>query len=459
MREAVRKEQGAALVTVLLFVVLTFILITSMLAVSGNEIVVSALHRDGVRALDLAQAGVQEAILRIRQGRPYIAGFTSSLNPGVTVAVVRRAIGTGSAYDEIQATATVGRATRRLSALVLQRTITMPPNITFADSISANGNGTVTSGDVYVRTFLVYKQTPPPGLSYAGWRITKLTPGPAGPCYTNAACAASGWPNWYPGARRTEYKWTSTGADIRAQTTNCVAGGGGPLPTTTITGILATDPTMTPTTVNVYGFDTDGGSAVTVDLPCGFPYAYLAQTFTDENGVTQTILFKSLVYEQWFNTYWQFDEPSLSYVKTTTLVNNPAYGAIPPYPDFSALAGNYDLIYTGGGVINGGTLGTSSLPLTILLTGGNWQLNGTATGVGTLAVDGNLTINGTFTYTGTIIVNGTFVQGAGTANVTGGLVARSTLDLTGNFTVAGGGTVANVPVGPSIVITKAWWEH
>lgn len=132
---------------------------------------------------------------------------------------------------------------------------------------------------------------------------------------------------------------------------------------------------------------------------------------------------------------------------------------MPPFPDISQLAGNYDQILTGGGVINGGTLGTPSAPQAILLTSGNWQLNGNATGVGTLVVDGNLTINGTFSYTGTVIVTGTFVQGSGTANITGGLIAAATLDLTGNFSVNGGGTVPNTPLGPAIVTMKAWWER
>lgn len=458
--QGIRKdERGAALVTVLLFLTLTFILISSMMAISGNEIVLSGLHRDSVKALDLAQAGIQEAIVRISQGRPYAAGFTSSLNPGVTVTVIRRGFGSASAYDEIQSTAIVGRATRRVSALVRQQSIVMPPNITFANSINQSGNGQINSGDAYSRTFLVYKMNPTPGLTYAGWRISQTAPSAVAPCYTSAQCAASGRGNWYAGTRRSEYQTSATGADILAQRTNCPAGGGGPLPTTTITGILATDSTMTPQTVNVYGFDTDNNNAVTANLPCGLPYKYVAETFTDENGVSRTILFKTVVYEQWFKNYWQFDEGTMSYVKQTSLNNNPQYSAVPPFPDFSMLAGNYDQVLSGGGTISGGTLGTPSAPLNILLTGGTWQLNGTATGNGTLAVDGGLTINGTFTYTGTILVNGTFTQGAGTANITGGLVARSTLDLTGTFSVNGGGTTVSVPVGPSVVISKAWWER
>ncbi len=460
MRGYLRDERGAALVVALLFMVLMFILITALLAATGNEIIISGLHRDSGRALELAQAGVQEAITRIGAGRPFATGFTSSLNSGVNVSVVRRVIGSQSAYDEIQATATVGGATRRLSTLVLQRSILLPPNITFADRVTEQGNGQINSGDAYARTFVVYKQNPTPGLTYAGWRINKVAPGAVPYCYTNAQCAASGWPNWYPATRRAESQASSTGADILAQTTKCPAGGGGSLPSGTISGILANDPTLTVQTgLPVYGFDTDNTQAVSAALPCGLPYKLVAQTFTDDQGITRTILFKSIVQEQWFLNYWQFDEGLLAWVKTATLQNNPQYGAVPPFPDISQFAGNYDQILTGGGVINGGTLGTPSAPQAILLTSGNWQLNGNATGVGTLVVDGNLTINGTFSYTGTVIVTGTFVQGSGTANITGGLIAAATLDLTGNFSVNGGGTVPNTPLGPAIVTMKAWWER
>src|SRR2546428_104842 len=59
------RDRGAALITVLLFVVLMFILITAMLTVTGNEIVIAGLQKDGMRATELAQAGIQEAIARV----------------------------------------------------------------------------------------------------------------------------------------------------------------------------------------------------------------------------------------------------------------------------------------------------------------------------------------------------------------------------------------------------------
>ncbi|MGH2400863.1 MAG: hypothetical protein ACRDF6_13585, partial [bacterium] len=123
-----RNEQGAALVTVLLFMTLTFILISSMLTVTGNEVVISGIQRDSTRALEHAQAAAQEAVMRIQEGRQYVNGFSScvsptstdcfSLAPGTSVAIFRRFTGVNSAYQEIQVTSTVGRATRRINFLV-----------------------------------------------------------------------------------------------------------------------------------------------------------------------------------------------------------------------------------------------------------------------------------------------------------------------------------------------------
>src|SRR5713226_3647742 len=121
-------DRGAALITVLLFVVLVFILITTMLAVTGNEIVIAGLQRDGIRATDLAQAGIQEAISRVSAGRPYslpfpismssLLGFSTTCpnataNPSVCVTVTRVFAGANSAYLQIDSVASnIGRATR-----------------------------------------------------------------------------------------------------------------------------------------------------------------------------------------------------------------------------------------------------------------------------------------------------------------------------------------------------------
>ncbi|HEY6072189.1 MAG TPA: hypothetical protein VIV15_02075, partial [Anaerolineales bacterium] len=128
-------ERGAALIVVLLFMVLALILVASMFALTQNEIVIAGRQRDNVRALENAQAGLQEAIRRMQEGRPYVPGFTSAISPTTTVTIVQRQLGTNSAYQEIRAQSTVGRSLRRLSALVLQNDLMFPPNVMFGHSV------------------------------------------------------------------------------------------------------------------------------------------------------------------------------------------------------------------------------------------------------------------------------------------------------------------------------------
>src|SRR3989441_3484310 len=194
------RDRGAALITVLLFVVLMFILITAMLTVTGNEIVIAGLQKDGVRATELAQAGIQEAIARVASGRPYTgaAGWASSIDPRVTVTVTRVYPGANSAYLEIDSTASnVGRATRRLTALVLQEVVAFPPNVTFANNVTEQGSAAIACGDAYSQTYFQYKDYPSnscggaASLSYTGYRLSKVNPGLVAACYTNAGCVAA----------------------------------------------------------------------------------------------------------------------------------------------------------------------------------------------------------------------------------------------------------------------------
>jgi hypothetical protein len=496
-------ERGAALVTVLLFMTLTFILITSMLTVSGNEVVISSLQRDGIRAVEFAQAGLNEAIKRMEEGRPYyIAGgsWTTSLDANTSVTVTRRVVGVSSGYMQISVTSAVGRSTRTLSALVLMRTLTFPPNITFAERVKEQGSADISDGDAYARTFLQYKNYPSAETyTWTGWRISKAAGGgPAIPaCYTHAGCVAANPGNsdvarWYPGTRLTENIASVIGGDIADQTLKCTEGGGGTLPGTQITGILATDPcnpSCSTVTKDKYGFDKDtsGGTdyAVSTSLPCGLPYAYVEVTFTNESDASVTRLFKKIVFEQWFEQYWQFCEAvgepvgcmvSLQYEKKAGLASHPEFGAVPPFPDFSSVEGNYDrrVTCTGTCTVTSGDFGCKSpemtctpaedRPIIVWLDGDSstqWNINANLEGHGTLVVDGNLRINGTFEYWGSVIVNGTAENtlGGGNPKIHGGLVAQNTLSLSGNIEVDGGSSYTSVPLGRSVVTGKAWWER
>jgi len=509
MVKHVPREGGAALVTVLLFVVLVLILITGMLSESGNEVVIAGLHRDSVRALELAQAGLQEAVVRIRAGRPFMSGFASSVNPGVTVLVFRRYVGTNSAYLEIQSTATVGKATRRLSELALQRLIMFPPNIMFGPSLAPQGEN-VKTGDVYATTGVFYESplwNPATTFTYAGWRISYWD-GSAGPCYNRGQVGCSGTDahippgstNWYPGTRLTVFQSSTDGQDIIAQTSKCPAGGGGLLPTNTISGVLASTVdggagagSTPPVTVNVYGFDTDnpgtGALAVNSTLPCGLPYKMVSVPFNGEidsgsAGTSYTRLFKQVAFEQWFNNYWQFDPGQMTYVKQPNLVSNPQYGAIPPSITSTTVTAstNFDGVLSGGGTVTQSSTDWGckqpemsctppvDRPVALLLDGTpnvtNWTISGVVSGHGTLVVNGNLTwaTSGTFTYWGTIIVNGTVNNGLCSCSpapntVYGGLVSTQPYIIHDATQIYGGGNVSSIPTGPSIVDGKAWWER
>lgn len=552
-----RGERGAALITVLLFVVLVFILITAMLSVAGNEIVISSLQRDGVRATELAQAGIQEAIRRVEMGRPYTLPFTSALDSRVNVSVTRVFPGTNSAYMEITATAAnIGAATRKLTALVLQQVISFPPDITFAYSVTQQGSAAITCGDAYSQTFIQYKNYPTPGagctepptLTYTGWRTSKINPSGVAPCYTNAGCRAANPGNtnverWYPGTRRTIGETTSAGQNILAFKANAEANGCAVLPpynTVLPAGAkLQIDPDPGPATGGAlpqYGFDTDDPtgtvpSQLDPDLfPCGLPYEWLEELVFDEDGTPcgispvppsctapATRWFKTIVFEEWFDNYWTFDESKMTAVKRGNglgtqscadticvkanvgdpfptvqpdLLKYPEFGAVPPFPETQSITNNYDCKKSGGGVLDllpttctrvdgtpaptdhlgckmpemaGGYCGTLAQQKVFVLEcppAGGWTINGTIKGHGTLVLDcDDVVVNGTFEYWGTIIVNGKLQAGTGNVIVHGGLAAVSTLQLIGNISVEGGGTVTNVPTGHSLVIGKAWWER
>lgn len=495
-----RGDRGAALVTVLLFMVLIFMLITTMLVTTGNEIVISGLHRDSVIAFEYAESALQEALRRIEMGRPYVQEFSTSVSPRGKAKGLRRQAGVNSAYLEVQAEATVGRASRRISALVLQRMVMFPPNITFGRGVTEFGQSHIASGDVYASTWVQFRDGQMDSsnrLTYAGWRISRCVdpekgaagctnaPAQVPPCYTHAQCVSLGQPAWWPGHRRSVSEVTPVGAEIKAQTSKCPEAGGGFLPADVLPpGSIAaggTDISGRP----VYGFDRDDRTwqetpiapqAVSAKLPCGLPYKWVQDTFRQEKQTEPEVTryFKTIVFEQWMDNYWDFDESKMTYKKKSSLETNKEFGAVPPPPDFLGADGNADQVREGGGMItqdSGVDFGCKhpemlcpaalSRPALVFLKGGDWTLSGNIVSHGTIVVDGNLQITGNMEHWGTIIVNGTatVVLGAGNVKIHGGMVASTTVALGGNTLMEGGTDMTNVPIGRSVVIGKAWWER
>jgi len=472
-------ERGAALITVLLFAVLMLILITTMLTVTGNEILIASLHRDSVLALESADAAAVETVRRIEAGRPYVQGFAGAISPGVDVRVIRREVGTNSAYQEIQVSATVRRVTRHISLLVLQRMRTFPPNLVRAYSITRDGSAQL-NGDVYAQAFvdLGPQSQQSTGLTYAGWWIESGTGQSRKRCYSprDADCRSR---RWYPATRWAVSDISSLGTEIMEQTRRCPEGGAELLPSDTIAGVMAEDPCAEAqcrsVIVSVYGFDRDVAegepAAVTDTQPCGLPYKYVAVEFPDTQNPRQTHprLVKAIVFEQWFDTYWEFDEPQLTYAKKSVLEKHPELGAIPPFPEFHEIADNYDRVAREG-LITGGDFGCRlpemagdmacpedvGRPLLVFLDDDSAHIASNMRGHGTLAARGNLTITSNFEYWGMALVNG-LLTGAGTPTIHGTLVVNGPLLVTGNFTFEAGGP--SVPVGRSVALSRAWWER
>jgi len=496
------QESGAALIGVLLVTILAALLVVSTLTVATGEIIIAGIQRDAVRALEQAHAGREEAVRRMEHGYPFVQGFSGSLSNTTKVSFVRLAVGSGSAYQEIQVRSTVGRATRRIAALVLQRSTAVLPDTVVAGSIVVEDGGQIACGDVYALTYIRLAGAPMTGCPgadpavpvsiYAGWRIAD----DSGSCGSHDACVLMGRPSWFAGQRRSVPADTDLGAEIAAQTGRCLPGQGG-LPDEMVSGTLADGSDYTGP---AFGFDLDdpdgGGSvppqAVHAHLPCGLPYKIVPQTFLDDEGRSLRRLVKTIVYEQWLETYWRFDDAALTTVKRAgaacasasgpclsggrepDLVRYPQYGAVPPFPEFGPLEENVDRRVRGGGRIGGGDFGclrsemqgdvncsgvpaNASRPIAVLLDDGAYILDGTLRGHGTLIVDGAVIASGEVAYWGAVVAReGITLEGQ--ARFAGTVAAGGLLWVRGTSTVTAG-RVPSVPVGRAAVTTRSWWER
>jgi hypothetical protein len=405
-------------------------------------------------------------------------------------------IGTNAGFLQIDATATAGRATRHLTALVLQQVIAFPPNITFAASVASQGNANINCGDVYSMSFIQFKQYPtnsycptsPKPITYAGWQTSKVSPGAIAPCYTNAGCIAANpgntdVANWWPGTRVTTAASSPAGVAIQTfknltDPTKPTCGGAGPQYNGTMPNGAILQNELPGGSVKIWGYDTDTPPSVQSQLvassfPCGLPYEYISQGVTDPStgvappngtcadGVTLGCRwFKTVIFEQWFQNYWRLDQVNLTPVKrgngtgtqpcvdTICLSGNvqpdliayPQFGAVPPFPDTSTVMSSYDcMLYSAGG----GTL--NSFPQTGTKPDGSaCTMNnlGTSTNPGifvlSCAAGGTWTINGNLVGYGTLVTNCNTVIN-GTVNYYGTIIVNGQLQAgTGNVTVYGG---------------------
>ncbi|MDQ7842933.1 MAG: hypothetical protein QN141_07000 [Armatimonadota bacterium] len=501
MRVRTDLETGAVLIGVLMASILVVVLALSALTVAAGEVLMAGLQRDGVRALEQAQAGVEEALRRMERGYPFVQGFSGSLSNSTSVSVARLVTGAGAAYQEIRVRADAGRAARRVHAIVLQRSTAVLPDTVVAGSILVDENGRLGCGDIYAHTYIRQNRPPMTGCDgadltsaflYAGWRIDDGFVA----CTSHADCVRQGRPTWYPGQRRGVWAASPLGREIIAQTLRCLPGEGG-LPGEIVSGTLADG---TAYEGPAFGFDTDdpdgAGSvppqAVREGLPCGLPYKIVPETFLDDRGNVVTRLFKTIVYEQWLDTYWRFDPDTLSTVKRRggacspeqgpclpgegepDLANHPQFGAVPPVPEVASLTANVDRRLRGGGRIAGGDFGClhppmrgdahclgvpadASRPLAVSLEEGSYVLDGTLRGHGTLVASAPLQLTGDVVYWGAVVASrGITLEGR--AALWGAVATDGLLQVRGAAALAAS-SVPNVPLGPAVVVIRSWWER
>lgn len=473
-------QRGLALVVVLTVTALMFIVLAALLATAGHEAIIAGLHRDLVVAGELAEAGLAEAVARLEAGRPILQGFAGSLDPGrIRVTVTRHAVGVDAAYQELEVAVTTGRLTRRHSLLVLQHSRAALPHTLRAASLVARGTSQI-GGDVYVESFARYLGAVAEaagGLTYAGWWIERQGEGPPVRCYTPDGCPEK---TWYPATRMAVPRTTPLGAELAGLTRRCPEGDGLSLPSDTITGILAQDPcapSCRPVTVPVYGFDRDdppgpaSAQAVTDALPCGLPYRYLPVEFPDHTNpqVRHTRLVKVVVFEQWLDLYWEFDERTLAYRKKPALTRFPRFGAIPPFPDPATLTASSDR-EDNGGLISGGDFGCRwpemafdsacagrESRMLLVVVRDSAHIAAHLRGHGALVVSGDLATTGTVEYWGRVVATGGVTIGAGAVTIHGSLLAGGPVLVGGTFVLEPVGP--SLPVGPSAVLRRAWWER
>ncbi len=456
-----RGEQGAALIIALLFLVVTQIFLLTMLHINSNELIISRVHQASVVALDHGQAGLQEAINRSQGGHPAVGSFSSSLDPwggngGTQVSMAVLSSGTGAGIRPMTYVATAQSqyrlAARRLSQVfTAYSSLLLPNNIVWAEAFNESSAAAINQGDTYSRSYAIWKENPPPTsmcqptwpngncpyTNYSGWFVDYLDQNGAHRCFTHADCGVEPQNNFFPGMRRTEYAASSIALDIAQNVTDCTGVG-------TSTGVLQTDKTLTTQTVPTYGCEADG-----------LRYRWVASNVTDpKNGVTYTVLFKTIIWEDWFATYVKYDRLLQKVVFTGTR-DQMAIPAQLPTASFKASAAQVLPAGTDLALVD---LGTASNPRVVYVEG-DAVVNSAKIGYGVLIVNGALAAKADFTFNGTVIVQQGVSVTSGTFVVNGGFIVRTLAQISGQFNLYGGGAIQSPAAGPMAIDKQAWFER
>jgi len=512
-------ERGAALLTVLLFTALMFILVSAMLLSAGKEVLIAGLHRDAVRAEEVAHAGMEDVLRRMEGGRPWKPGAAwpgdrcdqDDGSPGVRaglpgtdacIAVVARLSGPGGSMLEIRSDGVAGRARRRTGAVVAAGTLTALPGTVVLHGLIEPSGTEIDGGVVHARTFAAYlSDVSAARTTYAGWSIERQAGAGAGagPCYTHDECVAAGQARWWPGhrwavhARRVLRPAPVPGnltPDLRVPAAvlgyPCPAG---PPPAQAVqtigtdgpgyqagdlrAGLHPADPLQSATAAEpLYGCTADG-----------LRYTWVREAFDtgdDPDGdPDRAVWFTAVRLDEWLARYACFDERALAWgpchgFHPDPALGDPGLGAVLPLVPDDAWAENYDQRREGGGPLTPADidLGRCADPPVcaapantrpaVVLARGDYTLicpGACPEGLGVLVVGGDLTVTGALTYRGIVVVRGTLAVTAGSALTIHGTLSARAVAGPGALRLVPGTPVAVGVAGPAGVVRKAWWER
>jgi hypothetical protein len=512
-------QQGVALLTVLLFTALMFILVSAMLLSAGKEILIAGLHRDAVMAEEFAQAGLEDVLRRMEGGRPWKPGAVQPADrceqddgsPGLRAglpetdtcdAVVPRSSGASGSILEVRSNGTAGRARRRVAAVVAARTLTALPETLVVHSLTEPAGSEIGSGVVHARAFAAYaSDVSARRTTYAGWRIEHRGTGaePGAGCYTHAECVAVGRTQWWPGHRWAVHTRRplrpgplpgNVTPDLRIPGAMlgyaCPAGA----PAAQAIQTIGTDgPGYQPGDLRADLHPSDPGQSAIAAEPLygctgdGLPYTWVREAFDTgddpDSDPDRALWFRALRLDQWLARYACFDERALAWVPCNGFHPDPALGdpglaAVLPLPPGDLWAENYDQRKIGGGPLTPADLdfgrcvdppicaASANVRPTVVLAEGDYTLicpGVCPDGLGVLVVGGDLTITGALTYRGSVVVGGALSVPTGSELTIHGRVSARSIAGSGVLRLTPGTSVAVGVAGPAGVARKAWWER
>ncbi len=182
IRRRVRDSHGIALITTLFIVFTLGMMLFAFGFMMQGEVGFASLNRNSTVALNLAEAGIQEAINRLNQsgGTPGTTTYANSLanstaSPGSSGTVTyQAALQSDSTIFPILSTATFTGVQRAVRIFEQAKFKTGLGNVTYGSSVICEGPCRDTTADVYQSTFIIADSYAGSPLCSAGTTATNL---------------------------------------------------------------------------------------------------------------------------------------------------------------------------------------------------------------------------------------------------------------------------------------------